>query len=151
MAKQYYVRLPYTGTIMETERLDLWPEAEVIPAAKAKEEMRSQAVKELRTMLKPGATVYTVLRHCSASGMSRRIDLFVIRKGCPVCITSYAAKAMGDRVSKDGGIVVGGCGMDMGFHLVYNLGRSLWPNGASKGRGSKPDTDGGYALNHRWL
>jgi hypothetical protein len=27
------------------------------------------------------------------------------------------------------GIKVGGCGMDMGFHLVYNLSYALWPAG----------------------
>jgi hypothetical protein len=42
---------------------------------------RADAIHALKhdIKLKPGETVWTVLRHASASGMSRTIDLFVIR------------------------------------------------------------------------
>ena len=53
-----------------------------------------------------------------------------------------------------GGLVIGGCGMDMGFHVVYNLGRAMWPDGTPDPHGTRngePDRDGGYALKHRWL
>ena len=33
------------------------------------------------------------------------------------------------RSDKTGGLRVSGCGMDMGFHVVYNLGYVLWPDG----------------------
>jgi hypothetical protein len=115
---------------------------------------REQAREDLRQMLKPGDKVYTVLRHVSTSGMTRRISLFVMCKGEPACIDWGASIAMDDKQHKDGGIVVSGCGMDMGFHLVYNLGRTLWPNGTDKPHGTRngrPDTDGGYALKHVWL
>lgn len=66
-----------------------------------------------------------------------------------------AAKAMGDNFDRDrSGIKVHGCGMDMGFHLVYNLGRTIWPNGTPKPHGKRngdPDRDGGYALKKVWL
>lgn len=66
-----------------------------------------------------------------------------------------AAKAMRDSFDSDQqGIRVGGCGMDMGFNLVYNLGATLWPKGTKKPHGTRngePDTAGGYALKHRWL
>ena len=45
----------------------------------------------------------------------------------------------------------------MGFALVYNLGRTLWPQGFDTPEGywrNEPldhDPDGGYALRHRWL
>jgi hypothetical protein len=39
-----------------------------------------QAIIDLRRYLRPGTTVYTVLRHVSASGMSRTLDLYVITK-----------------------------------------------------------------------
>jgi hypothetical protein len=62
---------------------------------------------------------------------------------------------MGDRFDRNReGIVVGGCGMDMGFHLVYNLGATLWPKGTEKPHGTRngePDTSGGYALKSRWI
>lgn len=51
---------------------------------------KQDAVLELRKLLKPGTTVYTVLRHVSASGMSRRIDLYIMRKGEPRYITYFA-------------------------------------------------------------
>jgi hypothetical protein len=122
---------------------------------------KAEAMSRLRKLLKPGATVYTVLRHVSASGMSRRIDLYCFHKNQPVYLSGYAGRVLDMRRHKDGGLVVGGCGMDMGFHVVYELGRTLYPKGfvpAKCGRhgrnGSDPnevDTDGGYALRHEWL
>lgn len=86
--------------------------------------------------LQPGDTVYTVLRHRSGSGMMRVIDLFVIRKDRwsgqmrPWFIGHLAAQAMGDLYDRDReGIKVSGCGMDMGFHVVYSLGSVLFPEG----------------------
>jgi len=115
---------------------------------------KDEAVKVLREDLKPGDTVNCILRHTSRSGMSRSISLF---KG-DADITYFAALALGDKIDqKNGGIKIGGCGMDMGFALVYNLGYALFPDGfAVKGAGrnggkSGWDKDGGYALKHRWL
>ena len=115
--------------------------------------------------LKPGKTVYTILRRRSSSGMSRHISLVIIDKdynGKPVIfdLTWWAAQAMDYRLDRDtGGIVVSGCGMDMGFHLVYSLGRKLFPKGFKLPKGqpgrngdtSGRDNDGGYALKHTWL
>jgi hypothetical protein len=71
----------------------------------------------------------------------------------PRSIGYLAAKAMGDTFDRDRqGIKVGGCGMDMGFHLVYNLGRTMFPKGTKKGaHGDSSVRDGGYALDHKWL
>lgn len=113
------------------------------------EESRAYLLK----FLKPGATVLTVLRNVSRSGMSRRIDLYTIHKGEMTYLSHAAAVVMGDSRPTDG-IKVGGCGMDMGFHIVYNLGATLWPKGTAKPhstRNGEPDTDGGYALKQRWL
>lgn len=43
---------------------------------------------------------------------------------------------------RDGAIVVGGCGMDMGFHLVYTLGRYLYPDGFAPSSMAIRPTDG---------
>lgn len=107
----------------------------------------------LLKFLKPGSKVITVLRNVSRSGMSRRIDLYTVYKGDMVYLSHAAAVVMGYPRPTDG-IKVGGCGMDMGFHLVYNLGKTLWPKGTPKPHGSRngePDSDGGYALKHSWL
>jgi hypothetical protein len=123
----------------------------------------TESIKELRKLIKPGTTVYTVLRHVSSSGMSRSIDLFVIKQNKPVRITWSASKGMGYQIDRNnGGIKTSGGGMDMGFNLVYNLGRTLFPKGfiparagQRYGRNGTPDdqrdNDGGYALNHSWL
>lgn len=68
-------------------------------------------------------------------------------------IGRLAARAgVGQRWDNDlGGIRIGGCGMDMGFALVYDLGRVLYPKGVKKGYSGSPETDGGYALKHEWL
>lgn len=127
--------------------------------AKYSKEDVSSAREMLRKFLRPGDTVYTVLRHCSRSGMTRHIDLYKLEKNDRIYLSGYAATVMGDSRSRDGAIVVGGCGMDMGFHLVYNLGRTLFPKGFKLRKGQRGrngdtsgfDNDGGYALNHRWL
>lgn len=87
---------------------------------------KDEAINVLRDDLKPGDTINCILRHVSRSGMSRSISLL---KG-DHDITYFAALAMGDKIDqKHGGIKIGGCGMDMGFALVYNLGYCLFPEG----------------------
>lgn len=115
---------------------------------------KSESRQTLLELLKPGDTVYTALKHVSRSGMMRHIQLKIIRDGDICDITYHAARVMGDSIAKDGGIRVSGCGMDMGFALVYNLGRVLWPHGTPEPHGTRngePDNDGGYALNQRWV
>lgn len=98
-----------------------------------------EAADELRKLLPKGTTVRTILRRVSRSGMMRHISLVVVHDGDIRDITWHAANVLDERVDdSDGGILVGGAGMDMGFHLVYNLSYVLY------------DRDG-YALNHRWL
>lgn len=92
---------------------------------------RQEAIERLREEIKPGDKIYTILRHRSRSGMQRSISLIQIDAQGTTREWDYlAARAMGDRIDNvNGGIKVGGCGMDMGFHLVYNLGRTLFPEG----------------------
>jgi hypothetical protein len=135
--------------------------------ATRKQEEKEDAIKRLREFVKPGDTIYTVLRHVSSSGMSRNIDLYqlTIEEGKirKYWLTGLAARALGMRLAKnDHGIVVSGCGMDMGFHVVYSLSHVLFPKGFvpdragwTIGRNGEPadkiDPDGGYALSHEWL
>ncbi len=117
--------------------------------------VRSDAIERLRSMLAPNDTIYTVLRHCSASGMSRSIDCYVMRDNAPVWLSRLVSNATGFRWDdKREAVKVGGCGMDMGFHIVYTLGAVLWPEGTPEAHGMRngePDRDGGYALKHRWM
>ena len=127
---------------------------------------RETALERLRERLKPGDTVYTILRHVSRSGMLREISAVVIRGGHILNLSHTAAPACGLRIGKRGGLVVGGCGMDMGFHLVYSLSSAIFPDGfncigekcpsndhVNGDRNYNPDHrhgDGGYALNWKW-
>ncbi len=102
---------------------------------------KEEARAELKRLLKPGDTIYCVLRHVSDSGMQRRIDFFVIKKNEPLYLTAYMGYLLDYRMHKDRGLVVRGCGMDMGFFVVYNLASELFS------RSKKP----GYSLTSRWL
>lgn len=92
----------------------------------------------------PGAQVYTILRHVARSGMMRVVDLVVAIPATetqPAHLSSIgynAAMLMGWRWDADRqGIVVTGVGMDVGFHVVYELGYRLHGDG--------------YALKQEWL
>lgn len=110
-----------------------------------KEIEKQEQIARLREWMPEGSTVYTILRHVSASGMSRDISLVVpwIDENGKVGFIHpnyIVSDLLGDRLVRKNGndaIRVGGCGMDMGFHLVYTLSHVLYGNG--------------YALNHSWL
>ena len=142
-----------------------------------------EALKRLRSWLKPGDTVYTILRHHASTGMFRCISLIQINGKNIRDLDYNAANVMGWKLStKHEGIEARGCGQDMGFAKVYSLSRALFPEGFGivGGKGGKKkrpktkaeaarmvkegwtfygrngdksgwDTDGGYALDHRWL
>jgi len=130
---------------------------------------QQEAIVELHKSLSPGDTLHTVLRHVSASGMTRWIDVYRIVDGDLQYLTYWIAKAAGYPVNqKREGLKVGGCGMDMGFDVVYNLSRTLYPDGFdcigegcpsndhSNYRDSDPElpkhhSDGGYAITQRWI
>lgn len=121
--------------------------------------LRDESIKVLRKMLRPGTTVYCKLDHVSRSGMLREISLYVIHKGEFVCINWRASQIIGWHQGNHGGIKVTGCGMDMGFKLVYTLSSYLYPKGfklaknqyGRNGNKSGFDSDGGYALKCSWM
>jgi hypothetical protein len=97
---------------------------------KAKSIERQQAVDALKEQLRPGDVVYTTLKHVSRSGMMRSINVHLIRDNQPQWIARRVATAIDFSFDdKRGSIKVQGCGMDIGFEVVYNLGRVLFPNG----------------------
>lgn len=154
MAKQYYLRAP-SGEVFPSEHPEFHKDCENLGAGPKGKAARAEYCKaELRRLLAPGAKVYCILRSVSASGMTRAISLYVNSDGAMRGIDSLSADALGYKLVKKEGLQVSGCGMDMGFHLVYSLGCALWPNGTETPHGirnGKPDTDGGYALKHVWL
>lgn len=128
---------------------------------------RDAAIARLREWLKPGDTVHTILRHVSRSGMSRAISLVAIAPdGGIKDLDASVAIALNMPRSKHDGLTVGGCGMDMGFSVVYNLSSALFRDGFECVGERCPSNDhnngdrdhtphhhssGGYALRHSWL
>jgi hypothetical protein len=123
--------------------------AGTIPAT---EKAKAESARYLRKRINPGDTVSTIVRNVSRSGMARRISLFIVDEGKIDDITWEVARVMGDPIKQrgqyvqDAGLFVSGCGMDMCFHTVYNLGRILFPDGfgeegeLSHGRKIRPQT-----------
>jgi len=140
---------------------------------------RDEAISQLREWIKPGTTVYTILDHVSASGMSRAIRVTVpyvrrevldndrwrelgrdeiagersTRDTVDHIHPNWAVgKALQLRHWKRNGreqdaLLIGGCGMDMGFHLVYELSSVLYGKGYQcLGKGQCPSN---YHVNHR--
>ena len=143
---------------------------------------KAEAIATLKRMgVKPGADVYTIVTHVSSSGMTRHIRCFIpttnvstdyktgkkTRKAGITDITGLVATACGFQRAKGSrwDLVIGGCGMDMCFHVVYTLGRVMFPKGgplekSSPGRMHQErrenpkatvETDGGYLLHKRDL
>ena len=123
---------------------------------------------QLHSMLKPGDTVYTCVKHVSNSGMNRVISVYVIHNNEIYDMSWLAARTIGNRFDeKYGGVKMSGYGMDMGFALVYTLGRVMFAaNGfGCIGEGCPSNdhfngdhdytphmhSDPGYALRQRWL
>lgn len=161
------------GHVFTTDNPEWHKSATRLTAKAGKVALRDQARAQLREVLPPGATAYTILRHVSRSGMMRRISVVAMRDGEPCDVTYLVSVATGIARNRDGdALAVGGCGMDMGFHVVYELSYALYgagfgctgercpSNDHSNGdRGHTPHSEarthwhasGGYALRHAWL
>lgn len=98
---------------------------------KKEQSEQEEARATLREMFPPGSTVHTVLRHVSRSGMSRSISVLHSDDRGNISDVSWAvARATGNKFDRDrGGVKVGGCGMGMGFAVVYDLSWSLYRDG----------------------
>jgi len=134
--------------------------------ATATKAQQQEALDRLHTLLHPGDTVYTNLKHVSRSGMYRVIDLYVIRNDTPLRLSWSVGAVCEGYDDRHEGAKASGCGMDMGFHLVYNTSTRLFPSGFECVGESCPSNDhtngdrdysphhhrdGGYALVQRWL
>ncbi len=100
---------------------------------------RDESIALLREQFPRGSTVWTILKHVSASGMMRHVRVIALTEDGPRYWSYHVARALGWPLTRKGedAVKVSGCGMDMGFHLAYTLSQTLY--------------DDGTALNHRWL
>ena len=90
----------------------------------------AEAKTRLLDLLKPGMTVYTILDGDT-----------------PYYLAYHAAKVLGYALkNRSDSIRITGCGMDMGFALVYELSPALFARDEND-----PHNSGGCALKQRWL
>ena len=136
---------------------------------KAQQAERQEAIEELRELIHPGDTLYTILQHRSSSGMYLAIDVYLIRDNVPLRLSWSVARATGLRYDeRHEAVGISGCGRDMGFDVVHRLSRALFPDGfecigsekrcpsndhVNGDRNYEPHmhSNGGYALRHKWI
>lgn len=106
---------------------------------RARETVQS-AIENAATDQRGKPLFYAICRHVSRSGMSRTISLhYFDTKAGRMLHLNYAAAVILDRRQdrKMDGIICKGCGMDMGFDLVYALSSAM--------------AGDGYAIEFQWL
>jgi len=101
---------------------------------------RAKILKQvLKKVFPKGATAYTAITKVAPSNMSRHIMVLgSVKKGIVDNLSAYVAELL-DYKYKDNtrSVFISGCGMDMGFALVYDLSQELY--------------DDGYVIKQRWL
>ena len=110
----------------------------------SKQEIEEQKERVKIWLEKSGYKVYTILRHVSASGMYRVISPVIFADGRVLHISYATAIITGYKYSEKyhhAAIGISGCGMDMGFDLVYNLSSALYGH----------EERGAYKINQEWI
>ncbi|MGL5113631.1 MAG: hypothetical protein ACRC6O_13445 [Flavobacterium sp.] len=110
---------------------------------------KEDAIKYLKSVIKPTSELIVNIASVSASGMTRKMDLFVIGKVNRreykkdsteskivaryelIKLNWYLKKAGFEKLDKNNQIIVNGCGMDMVFSLTYGIKCALF--GYNKG------------------
>jgi len=109
-------------------------------AEEKKTEKEESSAIVLNFLKKGKYKTYSKIDTVARSGMSRSIHFFAaIGAGELINLTYHIAKVTGHTLNKDGALKVNGCGMDMGFNVIYNLGIDLF--------GRK----GGYKITNTWI
>jgi hypothetical protein len=92
----------------------------------------------LLSLLGDKPRIYGICTSVSASGMSRKLHLFVVVDGEIRNIDFYVAKICGySRDKSSGAILRKGCGMDFLFDTVYAVSKAVF--------------DDGYKIDWKWL
>lgn len=110
---------------MGTKRVKLINGTTIHSAECRCDECKAHAIKMLRGRCPKGTAIYGIIRSVSRSGMQRTIDFYAFTDNDYDYLTGYIGHALDMRRDKSGALVVGGCGMDMVFHVVHNLSYTL--------------------------
>lgn len=84
--------------------------------------------RETLAHLRPGDTVYTILRHVSRSGMQRQVGVVLFRNGQAYHPNFAVAALTGYRLNRSGArdaLIVNGCGFNAGHAIVTDLAHRL--------------------------
>jgi len=93
--------------------------------------------KLLKEWFPNGSVAHTTVVHVARSNLSRHIKVFAIDGKRILNVSGYVAEYLDYRFTKKDAVFVSGCGMDMGFHLIYTLSQKLYGDG--------------YAINQSWV
>lgn len=110
--------------------------------ASEKQAAKTEAIERLQKTLKRGDTLHTILRHVSQSGMSRVISVVHTSEDGDIQNLDFVISQLGhykrtSASAQHDGLKVSGCGMDMGFAVVYDVAMTVFGDG--------------YALKQSWL
>lgn len=125
MANKIYYMQTESGEVFTTYHPEYHKGDIQLPQAKGKALHIQQTKERVKKILSDVDTIYGIVRKVSQSGMSRDIDLYIIKDNKLVYLTGYASTILGYSMSKDRGMTVQGCGMDMVFHCVISLAQSV--------------------------
>jgi len=93
---------------------------------KEKAELHESSKKWLKENIKEKETIYYCVTKVSQSGMSRNIK-FMYHDGKRLLnLSGYFSELCDYKWNGDGSIKVQGCGMDMGFHVISSVARTLF-------------------------
>ena len=120
--------------------LDTSKEWQILPATKKnKDELElKSAIEHMQNTFKKGDTIYTQLIKCTPNG-TVYFRLRYIKDNRPYQCTYHYSKIMDHKLDEKNSysIKFPFGNMDMGFHAVYSLCRTIWNDG--------------YYLKHEWL
>lgn len=99
--------------------------------------MGEETLQALNDLTPKGTCLYTTIKHVSRGGMSREISVYVVHNERIRNINYYVGEVLGLRIGNHNGLVVKGCGMDMGYAIVSSVSEILYADN--------------YALRHEHL
>jgi hypothetical protein len=120
-----------------------------------KERELNEVKEQLKAILPPGKCVYMTLSQVSRSGMSRTIKCLTTSEDGSLRNISWLVAAVTDNKlveGYNGGVRVGGCGMDMGLALADQISYALYEKPVDQRPHSALDKDratGG--VRYQWL
>ena len=95
--------------------------------AKQKENAKREALVTLNVILKQNDRVFYRVNKVSKSGMSRRISFYAILDN-DLLNLNYLFETILDYKSNEDGVLIRGCGMDMGFHAISTVASIMFGN-----------------------